>query len=206
MMGGLFMSHGDDSGLRIPPRIAPHQVVVIAVKDDDRTVDAGKRVVADLAAVGVRAKLDARVTPGFGRRATEWELKGVPIRVEVGPRDLEAAQVTYARRDADGKSTLPLADLASTIPALLDRMQDDMLANARKRLAERTRHVSTIDEAREAAKTGFAVIDWDVLGEAGEQELNKDAITVRCLQTRDGRMPDPLNSEPDLVAIVARAY
>jgi len=206
MMGGLFMSHGDDSGLRLPPRIAPHQVVVIAVKDDDRTVDAAKHIVADLAAVGVRSRLDARVTPGFGRRATEWELKGVPIRVEVGPRDLDAAQVTYARRDAEGKSTLPLADLASTIPALLDQMQDDMLANARKRLTERTRHVSTIDEAREAAKTGFAVIDWAVLGEAGEQELNKDAITVRCLQTRDGQMPDPLNPEPDLVAIVARAY
>lgn len=206
MMGGLFMSHGDDSGLRIPPRIAPHQVVVIAVKDDDRTVDAAKRIVADLAAVGVRAKLDARVTPGFGRRATEWELKGVPLRVEVGPRDLDAARVTCARRDAEGKSTLSLADLASTIPALLEQMQDDMLANARTRLAERTTQVSTIEEAREAAKTGFAVIDWAALGEAGEKELNKDAITVRCLQTRDGQMPDPLKPEQDLVAIVARSY
>lgn len=206
MMGGLIMSHGDDSGLRIPPRIAPHQVVVIAVKDDDRTVEAAKQIVADLAAVGVRTKLDVRVTPGFGRRATEWELKGVPVRIEVGPRDLDAAQVTYARRDTDGKSTLPLADLVTTIPVLLDRMQEDMLASARTRLAERTTHVSTIEEAREAAKTGFAVIDWAVLGEAGEKELNRDAITVRCLQTRDGQMPDPLNPEQDLVAIVGRAY
>jgi prolyl-tRNA synthetase len=206
MMGGLFMSHGDDSGLRIPPRIAPHQVVVIAVKDDDRTVDAARRIVADLEAAGVRAKLDARSTPGFGRRATEWELKGVPLRIEVGPRDLDAAQVTYARRDIDGKSALPLADLASAIPGLLARMQEDMLGNARARLAARTTHVSTIDEAREAATTGFAVISWSELGEAGERELNKHAITVRCLQTRDGRMPDPMHPEQDLVAIVARAY
>lgn len=206
MMGGLIMSHGDDSGLRIPPRIAPHQVVVIAVKDDDRTVEAARRIVTDLAAAGVRAKLDARVTPGFGRRATEWELKGVPLRLEVGPRDLDAAQVTCARRDTAGKSTLPLSDLVSTIPPMLDRMQDEMLANARRRLAERTTRVSTIGEAREAAQTGFAVIDWAALGEAGEKELNKDAVTVRCLQTRDGQLPDPLKPQQDLVAVVARAY
>lgn len=206
MMGGLIMSHGDDAGLILPPRIAPHQVVVIIVKDDERTIEAARTIVADLTAAGVRAKLDDRTQTGFGRRATEWELKGVPVRVEVGPRDLDADQITFARRDQGGKQQLPLAQVVTQLPALLDEIQADMFAAARKRLAERTRNVATIDEAREAAQTGFAVIDWAVLGEAGEKELNKDAITVRCLQTRDGNMPDPHNPETDLVAIVARAY
>ncbi|MFK4790393.1 proline--tRNA ligase [Microbacterium sp. ZW T5_56] len=206
MMGGLIMSHGDDAGLILPPRIAPHQVVVIVVKDDERTIEAARKIVADLAAAGVRAKLDDRTQTGFGRRATEWELKGVPVRVEVGPRDLDAEQITFARRDQGGKQQLPLAEVATRLPALLDEIQADMFAAAQKRLDERTTHVSTIEEAREAAQTGFAVIDWAVLGEDGEKELNKDAITVRCLRTRDGNMPDPHNPETDLVAIVARAY
>ncbi|WP_040167674.1 proline--tRNA ligase [Microbacterium gorillae] len=206
MMGGLIMSHGDERGLRVPPRIAPHQVVVLAVKDDERTIAAAERIVADLVATGVRAKLDARTQIGFGRRATEWELKGVPVRIEVGPRDLDADQVKVVRRDEDDKRTLPLVEVASTLPALLERMQADMFAHAQRRLADRTRRVATIDEAREAALTGFAVIDWDVLGEDGEKRLGRDAITVRCLQTRDGGLPYADTSDADLVAVVARSY
>ena len=206
MMGGLIMSHGDSSGLVLPPRIAPHQVVVIVVKDDARTVAAARTIVADLAAVGVRVKLDDRTQTGFGRRATEWELKGVPVRVEVGPRDLDAGQLTFARRDRAGKQQMPVAEAATRLPALLDEIQAGMFAAARQRLSERMTQVSTIAEAREAAHIGFAVIDWEVLGELGEKELNRDAITVRCLQTRDGDLPDPHEPEKDLVAVVARAY
>ncbi|WP_295032690.1 proline--tRNA ligase [uncultured Microbacterium sp.] len=206
MMGGLIMSHGDASGLVLPPRIAPHQVVVIVVKDDERTVAAARTIVADLTAAGVRAKLDDRTQTGFGRRATEWELKGVPVRIEVGPRDLDAGQLTFARRDRAGKRQMPVTEAATRVPALLDEIQADLFTAARERLADRTVRVSTIDEAREAARSGFALIDWDALGEAGEKELNRDAITVRCLQTRDGSLPGPHEPEKDLVAVVARAY
>ena len=206
MMGGLIMSHGDASGLALPPRIAPHQVVVLVVKEDGRTLAAARSIVADLTAAGVRVKLDDRTQTGFGRRATEWELKGVPVRIEVGPRDLDAEELTVVRRDRAGKQRARWSDLVRHVPALLDEIQADLLAAARTRLADRTARVSTIAEAREAARTGFAVIDWSALGEAGEKELNRDAVTVRCLQTRDGRLPDPQTSETDLVAVVARAY
>ncbi|SFR36908.1 prolyl-tRNA synthetase [Microbacterium azadirachtae] len=206
MMGGLIMSHGDASGLVLPPRIAPHQVVVLVVKEDARTLEAARTIVADLTAAGVRAKLDDRTQTGFGRRATEWELKGVPVRIEVGPRDLDAGELTFARRDRAGKQQMPATEVAARVPALLDEIQADLLAAARARLAERTVRVSTVDEARKAARTGFAVIDWSALGELGEKELNRDAITVRCLQTREGALPDPHEPEQDLVAVVARAY
>jgi prolyl-tRNA synthetase len=206
MMGGLIMSHGDASGLVLPPRIAPHQVVVLVVKEDARTLEAARTIVADLTAAGVRVKLDDRTQTGFGRRATEWELKGVPVRIEVGPRDLDAGELTFARRDRAGKQQMPATEVAARVPALLDEIQADLLAAARARLAERTARVSTVDEAREAARTGFAVIDWSALGELGEKELNRDAITVRCLQTREGALPDPHEPEQDLVAVVARAY
>lgn len=206
MMGGLIMSHGDASGLVLPPRIAPHQVVVLVVKEDARTLAAARAIVADLTAAGVRVKLDDRTQVGFGRRATEWELKGVPVRIEVGPRDLDAGVLTFVRRDRAGKQQMPATEVASRVPALLDEIQSDLFAVARTRLADRTARVSTVDEAREAARTGFAVIDWNALGEAGEKLLNRDAITVRCLQTREGALPDPHEPEQDLVAVVARAY
>lgn len=206
MMGGLIMSHGDASGLVLPPRIAPHQVVVLVVKEDARTLAAAQTIVADLTAAGVRVKLDDRTQTGFGRRATEWELKGVPVRIEVGPRDLDAEELTVVRRDRAGKQRSRWTEAVQRVPALLDEIQADLFAAARTRLGDRTARVSTIAEAREAARTGFAVIDWSALGEAGEKELNRDAITVRCLQTRDGRLPDPQASETDLVAVVARAY
>ncbi|KJL24917.1 Proline--tRNA ligase [Microbacterium azadirachtae] len=206
MMGGLIMSHGDASGLVLPPRIAPHQVVVLVVKEDARTLAAARAIVADLKAAGVRVKLDDRTQVGFGRRATEWELKGVPVRIEVGPRDLDAGVLTFVRRDRVGKQQMPATEVASRVPALLDEIQRDLFAVARTRLADRTARVSTVDEAREAARTGFAVIDWNALGEAGEKLLNRDAITVRCLQTREGALPDPHEPEQDLVAVVARAY
>jgi prolyl-tRNA synthetase len=158
MMGGLIMSHGDQAGLRVPPRIAPIQAVVVAVKDDDRTV----------AAAGVRVRLDARSTPGFGRRIVEWELKGVPLRVEVGPRDLDAQQATIARRDLPSKTTLPLEQLSASVPALLDAMQTELYEQARRRLADNTADVETVSDAIAAASTGFARIPYTALGESGE--------------------------------------
>lgn len=205
MMGGLIMSHGDQAGLRVPPRIAPIQAVVVAVKDDERTLAAASALADELADAGVRARLDARSTPGFGRRIVEWELKGVPLRIEVGPRDLDAQQVTLARRHIAGKTTLPLDRLALAVPTLLDELQAEMLAQARERLADRTIDVETVADAIAAASTGFARIPYAALGETGEDELAAKAVTVRCLQTEDGGLP--ADAGPDgLLAIVARSY
>ncbi|MDH6284634.1 proline--tRNA ligase [Prescottella agglutinans] len=206
MLGGLIMSHGDDNGLQIPPRAAHIQAVVIAVKDDERTINAASDLFDALRVAGVRVRLDARTTQGFGRRATEWELKGVPLRIEVGPRDLESGQVTVARRDIGEKSAMPLDEVASSIPNLLESIHAEMISNARARLEERTMDAATMPEALEASKTGFARIPWKILGEDGERALNERAVTVRCLQTPDGTVPGPPDSFDELVAIVGRSY
>jgi prolyl-tRNA synthetase len=205
MMGGLIMCHGDDAGLRIPPRLASTQVVVLVIRDEDGVGDAAARLVDELKAAGVRARLDARTDTSFGRRATDWELKGVPVRIEVGPRDLANGEVTVVRRDTTEKAQAPLAGVVATVATTLDAIQADLLAAATERRDARTVDVATIDEAREAAQTGFARIPWATLGEAGEEALAADAVTVRCLQTPEGEVPAS-EDEPGVVAVVARAY
>ncbi len=113
MVGGLIMTHGDDDGLVVPPRLAATQAVVLLVKDDGGAGEAARTLAAELAAAGVRARLDDQVAQSFGRRATDWELKGVPIRVEVGPRDLAQGQVTLVRRDTGVKVPVPVGEAAS---------------------------------------------------------------------------------------------
>ncbi len=205
MVGGLIMSHGDDQGLRIPPRVAPVQAVVLPVKDDPRVLAAAAKVSRELGAAGVRVRLDDRTSRGFGRRATDWELKGVPVRIEIGPRDVDNDQVTLVRRDGGGKSATPAAELAATVPALLAAAQSEMFAAARVRLDERTVEASTVEQALAAARTGFARIPWAALGADGERALNEQAVSVRCLQTADGGIPDSVE-DADLVAVVGRSY
>ena len=105
MLGGLIMGHGDDYGLVLPPALAPIQVVVVVVKDSDGQVTrAATSLVESLTAHGVRVRLDANVDSGFGWRATEWDLQGVPIRVELGPRDLAENSAVLYRRDTRDKT------------------------------------------------------------------------------------------------------
>jgi len=200
VIGGLIMTHGDDRGLRLPPKVAPAQVVVLAVKEE--TLRAAEQLVADLTAKGVRARLDGRTNLSFGRRAVDWELKGVPVRLEVGPRDVEAGTATLVRRDVEGKDSLPLGAVADTVPALLDEIQTALLEDARRR-----RDAATTDVEDPAAieGSGFFRIPWDVLGEEGEARLAEDGYTVRCLVRADGGIPDHDETE-GLVAYVARAY
>jgi prolyl-tRNA synthetase len=205
MMGGLIMCHGDDAGLRVPPRLAATQVVVLVIRDEDGAGEAAARLAGDLKAAGVRVRLDDRTDTSFGRRATDWELKGVPVRIEVGPRDLANGEVTIVRRDTGQKDQAGLAGVAATVPGLLERIQDEMLAAATERRDAATVDVATIDDAREAAQTGFARIPWAALGEKGEAALAEHSVTVRCLQTPDGAVPTS-EDDPDVVAVVARAY
>lgn len=205
MMGGLIMCHGDDRGLQVPPRLAATQVVVMVIRDEDGVGDAARALVDELRTEGVRVRLDDRTDSSFGRRATDWELKGVPVRIEVGPRDLVHGEVTVVRRDTGEKRQAGIAGMAAHTQALLDEIQAAMLATATERRDARTADVATIDEAREAAQTGFARIPWAALGEAGEATLAEDAVTVRCLQTPDGEVPASEDA-PDVVAVVARAY
>ena len=205
MVGGLIMAHGDDNGLVVPPRLAPVQAVVIAVRDDEGVVEACRRLADELAAAGIRAKLDDRTGTGFGRRATDWELKGVPVRVEIGPRDLEQQQATLVARTGGDKQAVGLAEAPGRVQTLLDDLQRQILAAATAWQDSQIADAASVAEVREAAATGFARIPWAELGPEGEAELAADAITVRCLQRPDGSLPLS-GEEPDLVAVCGRSY
>jgi prolyl-tRNA synthetase len=205
MVGGLIMCHGDDSGLRIPPRLAPIQAVVLLVRDEEGAGERAAAIVRELRDAGVRVRLDDAVATSFGRRATDWELKGVPVRVEVGPRDLQEGNVTLVRRDTAEKAQVPVDEAAGQVPALLEQIQTELLAAATAFRAERTVDASTVEDAVEGAATGFARVPWDLLRDGGEARLAQDAVTVRCLLRADGSIPDS-DDEPDLVATVARSY
>ena len=204
LVGGLIMMHGDDDGLLVPPRLAPVQVVVVPVRDEPEVRDAAETLSAELAAAGVRVEVD-RGRGSFGRRVTDWEIKGVPLRVEVGPRDLAQGLATIVRRDTKESTSHALGALVGEVPGLLETIQGDLFARALAHRDERTRDVATIPEAIEAAMDGFARLDWDVVAGAGEATLNEQAVSVRCLQRRDGTIPAS-DDEGDLVCLVAKSY
>ncbi|MFI1486586.1 proline--tRNA ligase [Streptomyces sp. NPDC020747] len=206
MVGGLIMSHGDDSGLRVPPRLAPVQAVVLAIKGDDAVLAKVHELGDRLRAAGVRVQVDDRTDVAFGRRAVDWELKGVPVRIEVGPRDLENGTAMLARRIPGGKEAVAIDSLVRLLPAVLEEDQALLLTQSRERRESRTSEVSTIGEAVEAAVAGgWARIPWADLGEEGEAELAAHAVTVRCLVAEDGSVPGS-DDAPGNVAVVARAY
>jgi prolyl-tRNA synthetase len=206
MVGGLIMCHGDDNGLRLPPRLAPTQVVVLLVKGEDGAGEAAATLAAELKAAGVRVTLDDKTDVSFGRRAVDWELKGVPLRIEVGPRDLAAGNVTVVRRDTSSKESVAIAGLAATVPARLEAIQAEMLASATVARDARIRDVASIDEAIAASSDGWGRINYQALRAVdGETKLREQAITVRCLRRPDGSVPDS-EDEPDSIALVGRAY
>jgi prolyl-tRNA synthetase len=210
MVGGLIMAHGDDDGLRVPPRLAPVQVVVLAVRDEGDCVPRCGEVADELRRAGLRVQLDAKADVSMGRRATDWELKGVPVRLEIGPRDLAEHQATLVRRIVGGegferKLAVGLDGIATTVAQELERQQISLLEAARAERDERTADVDDLEAARDAAADGWARVPWDVVGEEGELQLAQSGVTVRCLTRADGSLPES-GSEPDLVATVARAY
>ena len=206
MLGGLIMCHGDDFGLVVPPALAPVQAVVMVVKDTDGAVArVASTLVDELNSRGLRVRLDDDVDESFGWRATEWDLQGVPIRVEIGPRDLaERAAVLY-RRDTRDKERVGMGDVVDEVRRLTGRIQMDMLEAATTRRDAFISECSTLDQAREVAQTGVARVPWESVGPSGEEDLAASGLTVRCLQTSDGTLPDT-DDDADAVAYVARAY
>jgi prolyl-tRNA synthetase len=205
MVGGLIMAHGDDDGLVVPPALAPIQAVVLVVKDEGSTGERAAALAGELSATGVRSRLDDRVGQTFGRRVTDWELKGVPVRVEIGPRDLATDAATLVRRDTGTKEQVPLAALAGRVEKLVADVQQDILTDALRRRDANIVDASDIREAAEASRSGFARLPWRLVRGEGETRLAADGVTVRCLQRPDGSLPGS-EEEDDLVAFVARAY
>ena len=206
MLGGLIMCHGDDFGLVLPPALAPVQVVVVVIKDAEGAVTrTASALVEELKTRGMRARLDDNVVQAFGWRATDWDLQGVPIRVELGPRDLAENAVLLYRRDTREKNKVAIGDVADEVQRLTNRIQTDMFEAATARRDAIISDCATLDQARDVAQTGIARLPWELVGTSGEQNLANSGLTLRCLQRSDGSLPEA-DDDPGVLAYVARAY
>jgi prolyl-tRNA synthetase len=165
LIGGVIMTHGDDSGLVLPPNIAPHQVVIVPIPRGDWKTTVLPRAEAirdELVSRGVRVKLDASEENSPGWKFAEWELRGVPLRLEIGPKDIEKGQVFSARRDTREKAAIPLAELGTRVPALLEEIQQNLLARAKAFREEHTSEAATWSEFTSAmeGRPGFVIAAW----------------------------------------------
>jgi prolyl-tRNA synthetase len=187
MIGALIMTHSDDEGLVVPPRLAPTQVVVVPIYKNDAergvVMDAVSRLTAEWKG-RLRFKVDDRdnLTPGF--KFNEWELKGVPVRVEVGPKDVEKGSVAVARRDMPGKvgkAFVPQAGLTERLEALLAEIQQALFDRALAFRAEHTADVASYDELKIQIERGFARAYWAGTIEDEKRIQDETRATIRCI-------------------------
>ncbi len=180
-IGGLIMTHGDDRGLVLPPRVAPIQVIVLPIAAHKPGVtEAAEKIVDRLKAAGIRAKGDfSDNSPGW--KYSEYEMKGVPLRLEVGPRDLENDQAVAVRRDTLEKVFLPLAELESSVPALLETVQQALFDRAKANLDSHIWPASTVEEVKAKAMDGFVKTMW--CGDTACEEKMKElaGVSSRCI-------------------------
>jgi len=186
------MAHGDDRGLRLPPSLAPYQVVVVPIYRSDeersRVLQASAKVAEELSGAAVRVKVDDREGQRPGFKFNEWELKGVPIRLELGPRDLDAEQVTVVRRDTGDKETWPLSGLGDGVGRLLLQIQEGLHAQAKEFLEAHTFHPKDYEELRAvlADPGGFAVTAWCGRPECEDRVKADTKATIRYLSMEPG--------------------
>ena len=161
LIGAIIMTHGDERGLRLPPKIAPIQAVILPIAAHKGGVlEACGKLYDELKAAGFRVKLDDRDTVSPGFKFNDWELKGVPVRLEVGPRDLENGVVTVFRRDTLEKFALPLADIGGELTGLLEDIQKTLFQQAKEFRDARTYVVHDMEELGKAVEDGFAKAMW----------------------------------------------
>jgi prolyl-tRNA synthetase len=165
LIGGLIMTHGDDSGLVLPPHVAPYQVVIVPIPRGnwkETVLPKADAIRDDLVARGIRVKIDASEENTPGWKYAEWELRGVPLRLEIGPKDIEKSQVFSARRDTREKAPIPLSELATRVPAILDEIQANLLQRAREFRESHTSEAANWDEfkAHMEGRPGFVIAAW----------------------------------------------
>lgn len=187
LIGALVMAHSDDDGLVLPPRIAPLQVVIVPIYKGDeqkkKIDDAVAVLYGDLKKLGVSVKYDDSDNTRPGWKFAEWELKGVPVRVAIGARDLEAGVVEVARRDTKEKQTVSLTDAVAHITNLLDAIQQNLFDRAK---AYRHAHTTEVDSWDDFEKTlnekgGFVAAHWDGTAETEDAIKERTKATIRCI-------------------------
>ena len=187
LMGALIMSHSDNDGLVLPPRLAPIQVVIVPIFKNDQQLTAINEKVAELKKSlekrGISVKYDNRDTHKPGWKFAEYELKGVPVRIAIGPRDLENGTVEVARRDTKEKAVYQMTDLHLKVENLLEQIQDNIYRKAMDLREEKTNRADTWDEFIEILDTkgGFVYAHWDGTTDTEEKIKELSKATIRCI-------------------------
>ena len=194
LMGALIMTHSDDNGLVLPPNLAPIQVVIVPIfkKQDqlDALMEKLNPVADELKKLGIRVQIDAsdKATPGF--KFAEYELKGVPLRLAMGGRDLENGTIELARRDTMTKDTVSFDGIVETIQSLLKEIQDNIYQKALNFRLENTREVDTWEDFKEEIKKGgFLLCHWDGTPETEEKIKAETKATIRCIPLEGDKTP-----------------
>lgn len=214
LMGALIMSHSDDNGLVLPPALAPYQVVIVPIYKNEEQLQAidlkVSEIMQNLKALGISVKYDNSDNKKPGWKFAEYELKGVPVRIAMGARDLESNTVEIARRDTLTKETLSADGIENHIKDLLDEMQINIFKKAFDYRKANTREVNSYDEFKvEIEKGGFLMCHWDGSAETEEKIKNETKATIRCIPIEGDKTPGKcmITGKPSECRVVfARAY
>jgi prolyl-tRNA synthetase len=195
-IGAIIMVHGDDQGLILPPRLAPFQVVIVPIFKSDaeqtQVMECVAKLRAELVAAGIRVKVDERdgMTPGF--KFNDWEMRGVPVRMEIGPKDVAKGSVVLARRDRpgkEGKSFVEQQGIAASVAKLLDEIQKALLERARAFRESNTVVPKDYAEFKQAVEKGFAFSHWCGSAECEAKIKEETKATMRCIPLDQGSVP-----------------
>ncbi len=187
LMGALVMTHSDDNGLVLPPKLAPDQVVIVPIYRNDEQFDAvsevANKLMKELRSKGLRVKFDNRDTQKPGWKFNEYELKGVPVRIAIGPKDIENGTFEVARRDTLSKEVLSKDAIVEKVVGLMDEIQQNLFKKAANHRSEHTTTVETYDEFKQVlnSKGGFISAHWDGTSETEEKVKNETKATIRCI-------------------------
>lgn len=214
LIGGLIMTHSDDNGLVLPPKLAPYHVVVVPIYrgDDQRAevINYAEPIIEELRSLGIRVKLDNRDNYKPGWKFAEHEAQGVPLRIAVGPRDVENGNLELARRDTLEKNIVPADGIGARIQDLLDTIQADLFNTAKKRMDERTRTVESYEEfKKEIENGGFIYAHWDESEETEAKIKEETKATIRLIPMHDKGEPGKcmVTGEPSAQKVLfARSY
>ena len=190
LMGALIMTHSDDSGLVLPPHLAPTQVVIVPIfkkqEDLEKLMVKLNPIADELKALGIRVKVDTdeKYTPGY--KFADYELKGVPVRLAMGGRDLENGTIEIARRDTQSKETISLDGIVEKVKNLLEEIQKNLLQKALDFRIANTREVNSYEEFKEELKKGgFLLAHWDGTPETEQRIKDETKATIRCIPLAD---------------------
>jgi len=213
LMGALIMSHSDDNGLVLPPKLAPFQVVIVPIYKNEEQLNAisekVNQIIPALRKLGISVKFDNNDTKKPGWKFAEYELKGVPVRLAMGARDLENGTVEVARRDTLTKETVSIEGIEKYIADLLDDIQENIYKKAFDYRASVTREVNSYDEFKlEIEKGGFLLCHWDGTPETEERVKEETKATIRCIPLEEGEPGTCIfTGKPSKQRVVfARAY